>query len=143
LGILRNTVRRYLRSETIESAYAERCPKRAINQYAFQLSAMLKTEAARSRKQRRTLKQIHEDLKELGFEGAYDRCEVFARAWRGAIPQGQFGQQKNTGDFQWEANCRHLIERRLRLPVLPQKCHHSVQPLRHLSYQALKSRHTY
>lgn len=43
---------------------------------------MLKTEATRSRKQPRTLKQLHEDLKELGFEGAYDRGAAFARVWR-------------------------------------------------------------
>lgn len=92
LGISRNTVRRYLRLETIEPAYAERRSKRAIDQYAFQLSAMLKTEAGRSRKQRRTLKQIHEDLKELGFEGSYDRVAAFARTWR----EGQSGQQTNT-----------------------------------------------
>ena len=82
LGISRNTVRRYLRSETIEPAYAERRSKRAIDQYAFQFSAMLKTEAARSRKQRRTLKQIHEDLQGLGFQGSYDRVAAFARTWR-------------------------------------------------------------
>lgn len=82
LGISRNTVRRYLRSETIEPAYSERRSVRAIDKYAFQLSALLKTEAARSRKQRRTLKQIHEDLKELGFEGSYDRVAAFARTWR-------------------------------------------------------------
>lgn len=82
LGISRNTVRRYLRSETIEPAYAERRSTRAIDKYAFQLSALLKTEAAKSRKQRRTLKQIHEDLKELGFEGSYDRVAAFARTWR-------------------------------------------------------------
>lgn len=68
LGISRNTVRRYLRSETIEPAYAERRSTRAIDKYAFQLSALLKTEAARSRKQRRTLKQIHEDLR-IGVRG--------------------------------------------------------------------------
>lgn len=82
LGISRNAVRRYLRSETIEPTYAERCSKRAIDQYAFQLSAMLKTEAARSRKQRRTLKQIHEDLQGLEFEVFYDRVTAFARRWR-------------------------------------------------------------
>ena len=82
LGISRNTVRRYLRSETVEPTYAERRSTRAIDKYAFQLSALLKTEAARSRKQRRTLKQIHEDLKELGFEGSYDRVAAFARTWR-------------------------------------------------------------
>ena len=82
LGISRNTVRRYLRSETIEPAYSERRSVRAIDKYAFQLFAPLKTEAARSRKQRRTLKQIHEDLKELGFEGPYDRVAAFASTWR-------------------------------------------------------------
>jgi len=79
LGISRITVRRYLRSETIEPAYVERRSTRAIDKYAFQLSALLKTGAAKSRKRRRTLKQIHEDLKELGFEGSYDRGGAFAR----------------------------------------------------------------
>lgn len=82
LGISRNTVRRYLRAEITEPAYAERRSRSAIDKYSFQLSAMLKTEAARSRKQRRTLKQIHEDLKEMGFEGSYDRVAAFARTWR-------------------------------------------------------------
>jgi len=82
LGISRNTVRRYLRTEITEPSYAERRSPSAIDKYAFQLSALLKTEAAKSRKQRRTLKQIHEDLKELGFEGSYDRVAAFARVWR-------------------------------------------------------------
>lgn len=34
-----------------------------MDKYAFQLSALFKTESARSRKQRRTLKKIREDLK--------------------------------------------------------------------------------
>jgi hypothetical protein len=33
----------------------------------------LNIETAIPHKQRRNLKQIHEDLKELGYEGAYDR----------------------------------------------------------------------
>lgn len=82
LGISRNTVRRYLRSGTIEPANAERRSTRAIDKYAFQLSTLLKTEAAKSRKQRRTLEQIHEDLKESGFVGAYDRVAAFARTWK-------------------------------------------------------------
>ena len=82
LGISRNTVRRYLRAEMVEPAYPERRGASAIDKYAFQLTALLKTEASKSRKQRRTLKQIHEDLKELGFEGSYDRVAAFARVWR-------------------------------------------------------------
>ena len=82
LGISRNTVRRYLRSEMTEPSYAERRSPSAIDKYAFQLSAILQAEAAKSRKQRRSLKQIHEELKELGFEGSYDRVAAFARVWR-------------------------------------------------------------
>jgi len=50
--------------------------------FAHKLSAWLKTESTKSRKQRRTLKQIHEDLRELGFEGSYDRVAAFARQWK-------------------------------------------------------------
>lgn len=82
VGISRNTVWRYLRSETTEPAYAERQSASAIDPYAFQLSGWLKTEAAKSRKQRRSLKQLHEDLSELGFKGSYDRVAAFARQWR-------------------------------------------------------------
>ena len=48
----------------------------------WHIREQIPSEAAKSRKQRRTLKQIHEDLKELGFEGSYDRGAAFARTWR-------------------------------------------------------------
>lgn len=82
LGISRNAGRRYLRSEVTEPAYAERQSASAIDQYAFQLSGWLKTEAAKSRKQRRTLKQLHAELIGLGFKGSYDRVAAFARQCR-------------------------------------------------------------
>ena len=43
LGISRNTVRRYLYSEITEPAYAERQTASAIDPYALQLAAWLKT----------------------------------------------------------------------------------------------------
>jgi transcriptional regulator with XRE-family HTH domain len=82
LGISRNTVRRYLRAETVEPAYADRRSPTSLDIYAFKLSAWLKTEATKSRKQRRTLKQMHIDLCALGFEGLYDRVAAFARQWK-------------------------------------------------------------
>ncbi|PJC99816.1 hypothetical protein GQ37_005795 [Janthinobacterium sp. BJB1] len=97
LGISRNTVRGYLRSETIEPAYAEWRSTRAIDKYAFQLSALLKTEAARTLKQRRTLKQIHEYLKELGFERSYDRAAAFASVWRAVQSDRVNPTSKGTG----------------------------------------------
>src|SRR5450830_1930081 len=82
LGISRNTVRRYLRSETIEPAYADRRSASALDVYAFKLSAWLKTESTKSRKQKRSLKQMHVDLRSLGYEGSYDRVAAFARQWK-------------------------------------------------------------
>src|SRR5471030_1035274 len=96
-GISRNTVRRYLRSETTEPAYAERQSASAIDPYAFQLSGWLKTEAAKSRKQRRSLKQLHEDLSELGFKGSYDRVAAFARQWREGQTEWVNSARKRTG----------------------------------------------
>ncbi len=40
------------------------------------------TEAVKSRKQRRTLKQMFLDLKELGYKGSYDRVAAFGRRWK-------------------------------------------------------------
>lgn len=82
LGISRNTVRRYIRAETIEPAYADRRPRSSLDKYTLKLSAWLKTEAAKSRKQRRTLKQLHLELRALGYEGSYDRVAAFARRWK-------------------------------------------------------------
>lgn len=82
LGISRNTVRRHLRSETVEPAYADRRSASALDAYAFKLSTWLKTESTKSRKQKRSLKQMHADLRVLGFEGSYDRVAAFARQWK-------------------------------------------------------------
>ena len=82
LDISRNTVRRYLRSETTEPAYAERRSVSGLDKYSVQLSGWLKAETTKPRKQRRNLKQIHEDLKELGYAGSYDRVAAFARQWK-------------------------------------------------------------
>ena len=124
LGISRNTVQRYLRSETIEPAYAERRSSRAIDKYAFQLSALLKTEAAKSRKQRRTLKQIHEDLKELGFEGSYDRVAAFARTWReGQSERGNPASKRTGGSLKERQQAAQAGLYRGERAALPSQCH--------------------
>lgn len=82
LGISRNTVRRYLRGGITEPEYPARQTPSSLDKFAHKLSAWLKTESTKSRKQRRTLKQMHEDLRELGFEGSYDRVAAFARQWK-------------------------------------------------------------
>jgi transcriptional regulator with XRE-family HTH domain len=70
LGLSRNTARRYLRSEITEPSYAERRASSALDKYSLQLSGWLKAEMVKPRKQRRNLKQVHEDLQELGYDGS-------------------------------------------------------------------------
>ena len=61
-GLSRNTIRKYLRSGTVEPTF--KVPERPskLDPFAEKLSAWLRTEAGRSRKQRRTVKQFHADL---------------------------------------------------------------------------------
>jgi transcriptional regulator with XRE-family HTH domain len=106
LDISRNTVRRYLRSETTEPSYAERRSTSGLDKYSVQLSAWLKAETTKPRKQRRNLKQIHEDLKELGYEGSYDRVAAFARQWKAGQTEWVNSASKRTSlDYQL-GNCR-------------------------------------
>ena len=81
-GLSRNTIRKYLRAGTVEPAF--RVPERPskLDPFADRLSAWLKTEAGKSRKERRTLKQLHADLVALGYEGSYNRVAAFARKWK-------------------------------------------------------------
>ena len=60
-----------------------------LDPYADKLSRMLLQEAARSRKQKRTIKQLHADLVALGYDGSYNREAAFARDWKAARQQEQ------------------------------------------------------
>jgi transposase len=81
-GLSRNTIRKYLRSDAVEPKFelVERPSK--LDPYAERVSGWLKTEASKSRKQRRTGKQIHADLVALGYDGSYSRVAAFIRAWK-------------------------------------------------------------
>jgi hypothetical protein len=61
---------------------ADRASK--LDAYADKLSQMLRQEAGKSRKQKRTIKQLHADLAALGYGGSYNRVAAFARDWRTA-----------------------------------------------------------
>ncbi|WP_219323199.1 IS21 family transposase [Methylovirgula sp. HY1] len=83
-GLSRNTVRKYLRSGDVEPKF--KVPERPskLDAFADRLSAWLKTEANKPRKQKRTLKQLHADLTGLGYDGSYNRVAAFARDWKAA-----------------------------------------------------------
>jgi transposase len=81
-GLSRNTIRKYLRAGTVEPKF--KVPERPSNldTFAEKLSGWLRVEGAKSRKQRRTAKQMHADLAVLGYGGSYGRVAAFVRAWK-------------------------------------------------------------
>ncbi len=57
-GLSRNTIKKYLNAGTVEPKFATPARPSKLDPFAEKLSAWLKTEAGKSRKQRRTLKQL-------------------------------------------------------------------------------------
>ena len=81
-GVSRNTVTKHLAANTIEPKFATPERQSKIDPFAGKLTGWLKTEAGKSRKERRTVKQLHADLVTLGFTGSYARVAAFARVWK-------------------------------------------------------------
>ena len=81
-GLSRNTVKKHLKADTVEPKFAISDRPSKLDSFAEKLAGWLKAEAGKSRKQRRTLKQLHADLVALGFTGSYNRVAAFARDWR-------------------------------------------------------------
>src|SRR5580692_9695364 len=92
-GLSRNTVRKYLRSDTVEPKFNIPDRPSKLDPYADKLSHMLRQEAGKSRKQKRTTKQLHADLVALGYDGSYNRVAAFARDWKAA----RLREQKTAG----------------------------------------------
>src|ERR1700742_3274726 len=67
-NLSRNTVRRYLRSDN--EAPKVKVPDRPskLDPYADKLSHMLRQEPGKSRKQKRTVKQLYADLVAFGYD---------------------------------------------------------------------------
>ena len=72
-GLSRNTVRKYLRSDSEEPKFSVPDRPSKLDPHADKLSHMLRQEAGKSRKQKRTIKQLHADLVMLGYEGCRHR----------------------------------------------------------------------
>ena len=81
-GLSRNTIKKHLKAGTVEPQFATPERQSKLDPFADKLAGWLKTEAGKSRKQRRTMKQLHADLVALGFTGSYARVAAFARRWR-------------------------------------------------------------
>jgi len=81
-GLSRNTIRKYLRSGSVEPSFKVPDRPSKLDAFADKLSGWLKSEANKSRKQKRTVKQLYADLISLGYDGSYGRVAAFARDWK-------------------------------------------------------------
>ena len=135
-GLSRNTVKKHLKADTVEPKFAISDRPSKLDPFAEKLSGWLKSEASKSRKQRRTLKQLHADLVALGFTGSYSRVAAFARDWRA----GRQREQQTTGrgtfvpltfrpgeafQFDWSEDYAMLGGERTKLQVAHIKLAHS------------------
>jgi len=85
-GLSSNTIRKYLRAGTVKPRF--KIPERQykLDPVAEKLSAWLRIEASRSRKQRRTAKQMHADLAVRGYDGYPPRSGI---AWADKCSGGE------------------------------------------------------
>ena len=95
-GLARNTVRKYLRLEQVEPRFNLPDRPSKLDPYADKLSAMLRVETGRSRKHKRTIRQLHADLVGLGYEGSYNRVAAYAREWKAARQREQHSSGSGT-----------------------------------------------
>lgn len=84
MGLSRKTVRKRLRSDSVEPKFNVPGRPSWLDPYADKLAHMLRQEAAKSRKQKRTVKQLRVDLTVLGYDGSCNRVAAFAREGKAA-----------------------------------------------------------
>ena len=70
-GLSRNTVKKYLREGIVEPKFKTPPRPTKLDPYADRLSSWLVAQTRKSRKERRTVKQMHVDLMQLGYDGSY------------------------------------------------------------------------
>ena len=135
-GLSRNTIRKYLRAETVEPQF--KVPKRPskLDPFAEKLSGWLRIEAGKSRKQKRTAKQMHADLVALGYDGSYARVATYVRGWkadrqrdaqtsgRGTFVPLVFGAGE-AFQFDWSEDWAVLGSERVKLQAAHTKLSHS------------------
>ena len=96
-GLSRNTIRKYLRADTLEPVFRASVRPSKLDPFAEKLSGWLRIEVGKSRKQKRTAKQMHADLVVLGYDGSYERVAAFVRAWKAERQREQ--QTSGRGTF--------------------------------------------
>ena len=91
-GLSRNTVRRWLRQETVtEPKYPTRKSPQALDAWADYLERALIADGHRPARDRRTAKALFHEVRAMGYGGCYARVTHWIRAWRArqaSLPRG-------------------------------------------------------
>ena len=135
-GLSRNTIRRYLRAGIVEPKFKAPSRPSKLDPYAEKLSGWLLAQQRKPRKERRTAKQMHADLVQLGFDGSYERVSAFVRAWRSDRARAQNTTDRGTfvplvfkpGEafqFDWSEDYAIIGGERIKLQVAHIKLSHS------------------
>jgi len=135
-GLSRNTIKKYLRAGIVEPQFQSPNRPSKLDPFAEKLSGWLVTEQRKSRKERRTAKQMHADLVQLGFDGSYERVAAFVREWKGerqratqTTGRGTFVplvfQPGEAFQFDWSEDWAYVGGERIKLQVAHIKLSHS------------------
>jgi transposase len=82
-SLSRNTVRKYLRIGKAEvPKYRRPAVPTKLTPFVEAVQQALLADARRPKKERRTARALHEQLKAQGYEGGYSRLTDYIRAWR-------------------------------------------------------------
>jgi transposase len=135
-GLSRNTIRKYLRSNTVEVKF--KVPERPsrLDPFADKLAEWLRVEAGKGRKARRAGRRLHADLVVLGYDGSYARVAAFIRQWRARreIAQRTTGrgvfvplafQPGEAFQFDWSEDWAMVGGKRVKLQAAHTKLSHS------------------
>ena len=135
-GLSRNTIKKYLREDAVEPRFKTPSRPSKLDPYADRLSAWLLAQTRKSRKERRNVKLMYEDLVKLGYDGSYERVAAFARAWRADRHRAELTTGRGTfvplvfqpGEafqFDWSEDWATIGGERVKLQVAHTKLSHS------------------
>ena len=92
-SLSRNTVRKYLREGDVqEPQYRRRAMPTKLAPFVEAVKQALLADSHRPKKERRTAKALHQQLRQAGYQGGYTRLTDFIRHWRvqqGALLSGK------------------------------------------------------
>lgn len=124
---------RYLKNDITEPIYPKRDSLGKVKEFEELFISWLKREASRRRKERKTVKNLYEDLLPMGYSGSYDRVAAFLRRWREEQRFAAFNQvyvplefvAGEAFQFDWGGNYALIDGRKTKLQVAHFKLSHS------------------